>query len=395
MLWGFVAWAQEVPNPEGLAPRIGDHPGYTRVVFDLPPGATYTLEPLGAALRLTLPGLTVTPGITYTDRPELAGYVMEQFEDHAGILFLTPQGVSPRSGFKLQELPAAEGEGKRLVIDLSGAFADTTPFTPPPNFSFVKAKGRRFSVVLDPGHGGPDSGAVGLVVEKEVNLEVAKRVAALLQSAGVEVILTRNDDSAFSADKRTDLTARVNLAKGRNLYVSIHANATSPPRADWACGLEVYYYGPDNARIVYPPALPLLPSQPVIAPPATPPDALQPNLPSEAPIQPQEIVPPSPLPLPPVTPQMGSSRRMELSRTLASRVMSYLLSTTAALSRGVRTADYFVNKFATVPSILVEIGYVTHPIEGLNLRNSDYRDRIAYGIARGVLEYLENDYPTE
>jgi len=61
----------------------------------------------------------------------------------------------------------------------------------------------------------------------------------------------------------------------------------------------------------------------------------------------------------------------------------------------VRTADYFVNKFATVPSILVEIGYVTHPIEGLSLRNSDYRDRIAYGIARGVLEYLENDYPTE
>ncbi|MCV4777240.1 hypothetical protein OFM21_31160, partial [Escherichia coli] len=86
--------------------------GYTRVVFDLPAGAAYSLEPLGAALRLTLPGLTVTPGITYTDRPELAGYVMEQFEDHAGVLFLTPQGVSERSGFKLQELPAVEGEGK-------------------------------------------------------------------------------------------------------------------------------------------------------------------------------------------------------------------------------------------------------------------------------------------
>lgn len=394
-MWGFGASAQEAPSTTLLEPRIGNHPGYTRVVFDLPLGAAYSLEPLGAALRLTLLGLTVTPGITYTDRPELAGYVMEQFEDHAGILFLTPQGVSERSGFKLQELPAVEGEGKRLVIDLSGAFADTTPFTPPPSFSFVKARGRHFSVVLDPGHGGPDSGATGLVVEKEVNLEVAKRVAALLHGAGVEVLLTRSDDSAFSADKRTDLTARVNLAKGKSVYVSIHSNATEPPRADWACGLEVYYYGPDNARVIYPPALPLLPSQPVIGPPSATPDALQQGLPPDTPAQPQEIVPPSPLPLPTITPQMSSARRMELSRTLASRVMSYLLSTTAALGRGVRTADYFVNKFATVPSILVEMGYVTHPIEGLNLRSNDYRDRIAYGIARGVLEYLENDYPAE
>ncbi|MER3553894.1 MAG: N-acetylmuramoyl-L-alanine amidase [Meiothermus sp.] len=387
--------AQDASSTALLVPRIGDHPGFTRVVFDLPAGATYTLEPLGAALRLNLPGQTVTPGIVYTNQPELAGYVMEQFEDHAGVLFMTSQGVSERSGYKLQELPALEGDGKRLVIDLSGAFVDTSPFVPPASFSFVKAKDRRFSVVLDPGHGGPDTGAQGLVVEKEVNLEVAKRVAALLQGAGVEVILTRSSDTAFSADKRTDLTARVNLAKGKSVYISIHSNATEPPRSNWACGLEVYYYGPGNARVVYPPALPLLPAQTVVAPPAATPDALQPDSPSDIPSQPTEIIPPSPLPLPSVTPQMSSARRMEQSRTLASRVMSYLLSTTAGLGRGVRTADYFVNKFATVPSILVEMGYVTHPLEGLNLRNSDYRDRIAYGIARGVLEYLENDYPSE
>lgn len=391
---GFGALAQDASGTAYLVPRIGNHPGFTRIVFDLPPGATYTLEPLGAALRLNLPGQTVTPGITYTDPPELAGYVMEQFEDRAGVLFLTPQGVSERSGFRLQELPALVGEGTRLVIDLSGAFVDTSPFTPPPSFSFVKAAGRRFSVVLDPGHGGPDTGAQGLVVEKEANLEVARRVAALLQTAGVEVIMTRQGDAAFSADKRTDLAARVNLAKGKSVYVSIHSNATEGPRADWACGLEVYYSGPSNARVVYPPALPLFATQAVIAPPATP-DALQPDTPSEPPSQPQEVIPPSPLPLPAVTPQMDSARRMEQSRTLASRVMSYLLSTTAGLGRGVRTADYFVNKFATVPSILVEMGYVTHPLEGLNLRSTDYRDRIAYGIARGVLEYLENDYPTE
>lgn len=388
-----VALAQDTTSGL-LVPRIGDHAGFTRIVLDLPAGATYTLEPLGAALRLSLPGLTLTPGITYVNRPELAGYVMEQFDDHAGILFLTSQGVSPRSGYKVQELPALDGSGKRLVIDLSGAFADTSAFTPPPTFSFVKAKGRQFSVVLDPGHGGPDSGAIGLLVEKDVNLDIAKRVASLLQAAGVEVIMTRTDDSTFSADKRTDLTARVNLAKGKTLYVSIHANAIDPPSTDGTCGLEVYYYGPDGTRPLYPPALPIVPSQPVIVPPAATPEVLQSDANPSPPVsQPQEVVPPSPLPLPTITPQMDSLRRMQLSRTLASRVMSYLLTTTAALDRGVRTADYFVNKFATVPSILVETGYVTHPLEGLNLQNSDYRDRLAYGIARGVLEYLENDYP--
>jgi N-acetylmuramoyl-L-alanine amidase len=92
---------------------------------------------------------------------------------------------------------------------------------------------------------------------------------------------------------------------------------------------------------------------------------------------------------------MNSLRRMELSRTLATRVVSYMLGATAALNRGVRVSDFFVLRYTTVPAILVEMGYLSHPVEGLNLRNAHYLDRISYGIARGVLEYLENDDPLE
>jgi len=383
-------WGQNLPPV-----RIGDHPGFTRVVLDLPQNAVYTIEPLGAALRITLPHQQIEPGIYFVNQPELAGYVLEQHEDKAVLILLTPQGVTPRSGYRTMTLAALEGNGQRLVIDLSGAFVDTSPLPAFPEFRFVKASGRRFSVVVDAGHGGPDPGAIGPVVEKVVNLEVALRVRRWLQEAGVEVTLTRESDTALAADKRSDLAQRVALAEGKHLFVSIHANATIPARADGWCGLEVYYFGPSSARPFFPPPAPLT---------LTPPLTITPGLPeilsSPAPagiLDPgarlEEPIPAQNLPTP--TPQMNSARRMELSRALASRVLSYMLGATAAVNRGVRRADYFVIRYTSVPAILVEVGYLSHPIEGQNLRNPHYLDRLSYGLARGVLEYLENDHPLE
>ena len=383
-------WGQNLPPV-----RIGDHPGFTRVVLDLPQNAVYTIEPLGAALRVTLPHQQVEPGIHFVNQPELAGYVLEQHQDKAVLILLTPQGVTPRSGYRTITLAALEGNGQRLVIDLSGAFVDTSPLPAFPEFRFVKASGRRFSVVVDAGHGGPDPGAIGPVVEKVVNLEVALRVRRWLQEAGVEVTLTRESDTALAADKRSDLAQRVALAEGKDLFVSIHANAAPPARADSWCGLEVYYFGPSSARPFFPPPAPLTltppltitPGLPEILSSPAPAGILDPGAQLEKPIQAQN--------LPTPTPQMNSARRMELSRTLASRVLSHMLGATAAVNRGVRRADYFVIRYTSIPAILVEMGYLSHPIEGLNLRDTNYLDRIGYGIARGVLEYLENDHPLE
>lgn len=399
-LWFFLpalfspgVWGQNLPPV-----RIGDQPGFTRVVLHLPREASYTIEPLGAALRVTLPNQQVEPGIHFVSQHELAGYVLEQHENKAVLILLTPQGVTPRSGYRTMTLAALEGDGQRLVIDLSGAYVDTSPLPGFPGFRFAKASGRRFSVVVDAGHGGPDPGAVGPVVEKAVNLEVALRVRRWLQEAGVEVILTRESDTALAADKRTDLTQRVALAEGKHLFVSIHANATVPARADGWCGLEVYYFGPPSARPFFPPPAPLTPTPPVAIAPS-PLDALS----SPAPagildpgaqgLEDNEPIPAQNLPTP--TPQMNSLRRMELSRTLATRVLSYMLGATAAVNRGVRSSDYFVIRYTSVPAILVEMGYLSHPLEGQNLRNPHYLDRISYGLARGVLEYLENDHPLE
>jgi len=393
-------WAVEIGPP-----RIGDHPGYTRVVLEIPPGAPFRLEPLGPALRVTLPGQSLRPEVRRVGTPELSGYVLEQKEEGAVVTLLTPQGVGRSWGFrKIGLAPAAGSKLERLVLDLSGAFVDPAPLPQLPPFSFVKASDRLFSVVLDAGHGGPDPGAVGLVIEKEVNLEVTLRVGSLLEAAGVEVTYTRQGDSAFSSDKRTDLSQRVALAQGKDLFVSIHANAAPRGKEDAWCGLEVYHFGPPS-KPVYPVALPLegLP-QPALAPSA---DPLEPSDAAPLPVamgvfEPTPGAPtatgegpdrePAPAAPSPFL-SMSHGRRVELSRSLGTKLMGYLLSSTTASNRGLRTSEFFVNKHAPVPSVLVEMGYVTHPIEGLNLRDPRYLNRIAYGIARGVLEYLEHDHP--
>lgn len=99
--------------------------------------------------------------------------------------------------------------------------------------------GDRIVVVLDPGHGGPDPGAVGIGGLSEIDIvdPVANRVAALLAESGVEPVLTRTGNYDLDLDPRVDLANRIQA----NLFVSIHANAISMSRPD-VNGLETYYY---------------------------------------------------------------------------------------------------------------------------------------------------------
>lgn len=107
---------------------------------------------------------------------------------------------------------------------------------PPPNFP--SSPNRRLVVMIDPGHGGKDSGAVGLngLLEKDVILPISQQIGAILEQKGIQVILTR------TSDYFVDLAPRVQMAKQANvdLFVSIHANAVAN-RPD-VNGLETYYF---------------------------------------------------------------------------------------------------------------------------------------------------------
>ena len=82
--------------------------------------------------------------------------------------------------------------------------------------------------------------------------------------------------------------------------------------------------------------------------------------------------------------------RVSASKRLASSVQSRLVYATHANNRGVRSADFYVIKNAECPAILVEIGFVTHPVEAQMLKNSNYLERVSYGVASGVTAYLSD-----
>jgi N-acetylmuramoyl-L-alanine amidase len=134
---------------------------------------------------------------------------------------------------------ASSGRGTRPP-DFTPATITPVPTGNPPTARNLPTVPRgRFRVVLDPGHGGPDPGAVGIggLRETDIVLDVALQVAQLLQNRGVQVLLTR------TSEVDVDLPPRVALANrsGADLFVSLHANALSMDRPD-VNGVETFYF---------------------------------------------------------------------------------------------------------------------------------------------------------
>ncbi|MGD1896941.1 MAG: DUF3747 domain-containing protein [Phormidesmis sp.] len=124
------------------------------------------------------------------------------------------------------------------IVEGSGPVAAAPPASSP-SPSIPRARQGQLTVVIDPGHGGRDPGAVGIggLREKDINTTVARRVQATLNARGINAVLTRSDD------RELDLQPRVNIAEraDADIFVSIHSNAISMSRPD-VNGLETYYY---------------------------------------------------------------------------------------------------------------------------------------------------------
>ncbi|UQN07367.1 N-acetylmuramoyl-L-alanine amidase [Deinococcus sp. QL22] len=339
-LTGRVA-GQAQPGALLTAPRIGKNPGMTRVVLDLPPGSSYTIQPTALGLRIELTGLGVVPQSGQNVSPEVRTWRFEATNEGVEVTLVTATPTTARSGWRAQVLPPTSGSDRaRLALDLSPALANLTPLAPserliaavPPipatrgtailalSANYVQPR-----VVLDPGHGGRDPGAVGSVIEKEVTLGVALRVRDLLRAAGVDVVLTRDSDRALNSVKNTDLQMRAQMGSpGTQLFVSIHVNAMEANTALRGYGVETWW---------------------------------NPNHP--------------------------------MSNSLATILQRQLVETTGAFSRGLKSNQSLsVLRNSRIPAALVEIGYASHPVDGLNLQDANYLDRVAVGIAQGIQQAL-------
>ena len=223
-------------------------------------------------------------------------------------------------------------------------------------------------VVLDPGHGGKDPGATGPsgLTEKEVNLDVARRLARLLREHGVEVVLTRTSDVFIPLEERSHLANR----EQPDLFISIHADAS--PRAS-AAGATTYLV---KEAFTHAGRGPVTPADRAAL--ATEEASLNQ---AHVGVEPGRGDPQLAL-----WQVMLAEYRRE-SRLLAEAIQRRLPSQTGQPDRGVREAAYAVLKWTYAPAVLVEVGFLSNPVWEARLAEPDYREETARAIADAVFDF--------
>ncbi|HET9598580.1 MAG TPA: N-acetylmuramoyl-L-alanine amidase [Anaeromyxobacteraceae bacterium] len=217
-----------------------------------------------------------------------------------------------------------------------------------------------FVAVLDPGHGGDKEGAIGPdgVREKELALQIARRVAARLRRQGARVLLTRTGDVAVPLAERAALANAVRA----DLFVSIHLNAMPGAARTHAHGVESYFLSAD-ATDASATAVAARENADRIAGEAVP----DPNDPVSGILQ-----------------DLADTDALSDSSRLAYTVHERLVSRLGAEDRGVKQAPFYVLAGARMPAVLLEVGFVSHAAESRRLATPAYQEKVADAIAEGV-----------
>jgi N-acetylmuramoyl-L-alanine amidase len=220
-------------------------------------------------------------------------------------------------------------------------------------------------VVLDPGHGGRQPGAVAAdgTPEKSICLQVALRVARHLQaSEGIRVLLTRRTDQTLSLTQRAEIANRLKPA----VFVSIHANSSLRKGAQ---GVETYYLSSSHsdrrARL-----LAARENADLIVAEKAPTGVLE-----------------------AILKDADAGRMIGESARLARSVQNAMVDAVGGHDRSVRQAPFAVLVRSGAAAILVELGFLTNPAELIKLQTADHQDRLAKGIAVAITEFVRGQRP--
>ncbi len=327
------------------------------------------------------PGNESARVVVHLDRPAAHFRVVDEVAaaGHAARTFLELDGVdaggpprdAPMAGIVTRVRTEATSTGARVSLDFAGrayrrVFHLLEPYRVvidvarnPPGSSPNGARSAS-RVILDPGHGGSDPGAIGPTGarEKDVTLDIAHRAAPTLAKLGIQVALTRDDDRFVSLEERT---ARAN-AFNADLFISIHCNAAEGRGRH---GIETYVLDTTRddlaARV-----------------------ASRENATSQA-----------------ATAELGSilanmrmadqaSRSTKLAELLQRATMSSVRPKFPdAVDGGIHTAGFYVLVGARMPGVLFETSYISNPLEEERLTSGEYKARLADGIVNAVRAYRE------
>ena len=266
-----------------------------------------------------------------------------------------PKTVAPPSEAKPQKPPADE---KPVPPPKATKPAPEPPKTPAPvpDPSLAQQLGLSVkTIVIDPGHGGKDPGAVSQNrQEKQIVLSLSKTLRDILVKKGYNVRLTRETDMFIPLRKRTQFATN----QKADLFISIHTNAST---ARSAAGIETYYLAlasDESARIT----------------------AMRENAGAEYNMKELDAL---------VGRILKESKSTE-SRRLAELIQAQLASGKQVKNRGVKHAPFVVLIGTKVPAVLVEVGFISNPTEGKKLTTKAYQRQLARAIAKGIEQYIKN-----
>ncbi|GEM_PF-926591 len=225
----------------------------------------------------------------------------------------------------------------------------------------------KFTIIIDPGHGGKDSGAIGPngIMEKTITLRIAKKLQKYLsKDKNFKIYLTRHDDRFVSLKERTKFA----LKKKANLFVSIHCNASVNRKSKYARGFETYFLSlartgweravaaRENASILYE---------------------------SEKEKNNYNTVDY-------ILSDMAQNQSLIESSKLAEAIQNKMAKETNLKDRGVHQAGFYVLRFNYMPAVLVETAFISNSKEEKLLNESWFEDKIAKAIGEGIIDFVKN-----
>ena len=368
---GLLLSAQAAAAPEVTAVRLGLDSEVTRLVLDLSEPVTYNLFTLPAPDRVVidLPQTNWRPPSEVDGRGLVSRLRFGLFKPGTSRVVLDLAG--PASVQQAMLLDGSDGQGSRLVIDLAPVAGGvrplaarvqqasaSAPFTAPG--TAVKRRPGKPVIAIDAGHGGADPGAIGAsgAYEKTITLAAARELKARLEATGrYKVVLTRNSDVFLRLRDRV-LAAR---KAGADLFISLHADSIASPDVR---GLSVYTLS-ERASDKEAAALAVRENKADLI-------AGVDLTGVEAP----EVVN--------ILIDLAQRETMNLSAHYAGMLVDGLGEEVTLLRETHRFAGFAVLKAPDVPSVLIELGYLSNPTEERLLRDRGYRARLVAAIARAT-----------
>jgi N-acetylmuramoyl-L-alanine amidase len=342
-------------------------PTVVRVVLDVGGALNYSTQFLSNPYRLVIDvrsdEFAKEAAAPRVDDPKAGAKAVESVRVNARTTTPAPPANSPADLASKPAIPKSKVKADQLA-----ALKPAPAPEPRPNRdgqrSLTRTLGLKISrIVIDPGHGGHDTGTIGPhgLMEKDLCLDVALRLGRLIEQKlpSAEVVYTRTDDIFVPLEDRT---AIANQAKA-DLFISIHANSSHDPDAR---GIETFYLNFATSGE----------SMEV----ATRENALSQSSLHDL----QDIIK-----------KIARNEKIEESKELAADIQDSLSRRLQLVSqeehnRGVKKAPFIVLIGANMPSVLSEISFISNPSDERLLRKTDQRQRVADGLYRGIAAYLDS-----